>query len=601
MADKVINVDIKTNVQGVKNLRTELRETKEALQQATDPKEMERLVQKAAELQDKMADVNEQIAVFASGSKYEQASNGLGQVGSALRNLDFDKASERAKSFATVAGNISFGDAITSLKQLGSTFVSLGKALLTNPIFILAAVVTAIVVGIYKLLDSLGIIQKIFDAIGDAIGWVVQQLKDFLDLLGLTSYAADEEAEAEKKRQAAVKAAREQAHNQYMKEKEFELRQLKATSGNLIEIEDAEISLAKTRAEASAARLKQEGKAMEAIVAQLRAWGQLEAATKVQIELDNLRNKAKEDEIALIETEARVQKAREDRAKASADKAKAQREKEKQEKDKEADEALKRERDRIAALQKLEDDYWLRQQSQEDQEVIRRQQQLDKELEIAEGDNELQLQLIEEFERDAAAIRQKYRDEEAEAIKKAREEQDKKDKEAKAEQEEREKALADMKQQLTTMALASLLSNLEQGSKAAKAVAVAQATYDTFKGIQAIFANAAANPSTILFPAQPFIQAAAAGAFGIGNIRKIMSTNPTGGGVPSVGGGSSAPSFPQQNATPSFGLFGQPNQGNNVQAGAMVTDAQPMQIKIGIDEVTDTQNRVGRMRLNAEI
>jgi hypothetical protein len=599
MADKVINVDIKTNVTGVKNLRTELRETKEALQQATDPAQVDRLVRKAAELQDKMQDVNEQVAVFASGSKYEQVNNSLGSIGRSLGNLDFGKASERANDFAKAAGQITFKDAITSVKQLGSTFISIGKAILTNPLFLLGAVIAAIVVGIYKLLDSLGIIKNVFDAIGEAVGWVIQQLKDLLDWLGLTSFAADEEAEKEKARQASIKAAREQAFNQYMKEKELEIRKLKATGTTIEQIEDAEIELAQTRANASAKQLQQEEKAMEFIIARLKALGQLNVATQLQADLDKLRNKAAEDAIALLETEQRVQDARAARAKAAADKAKAEREKIDAEKKKKDDEAAALEQKRLEALDKLQKEYAFRQLSDEEQRVAKRKEQLKNELLIA-GENEaLRLQLIREAQQDEADIRDQFRQAELAEMKKQsqkiKDDNQKRIDDALA----LEQALFDMKRNLTNMALNSLLANLKQGSIASKGVAVAQATYDTFKGVQAIFANAAANPSTILFPAQPYIQAAAAGAFGIANIRKILSTSPTSSSAPS--GGGAAPSFSQPNATPSFSLFGQANEGNNVNAGAQVNEAQPFMVKIGIDEVTDTQNRVGRMRLNAEI
>jgi len=65
----------------------------------------------------------------------------------------------------------------------------------------------------------------------------------------------------------------------------------------------------------------------------------------------------------------------------------------------------------------------------------------------------------------------------------------------------------------------------EKRAKAAfkiqKAVSIAQATVDTYKGANAIFANAAANPATVLFPAQPFIAAGVAIASGLANVATI--------------------------------------------------------------------------------
>lgn len=75
-----------------------------------------------------------------------------------------------------------------------------------------------------------------------------------------------------------------------------------------------------------------------------------------------------------------------------------------------------------------------------------------------------------------------------------------------------------------------------------KAISIAQATVDTYKGANAIFANAAANPSTVLFPAQPFITAGVAIAAGLANVATIASqqfqgsTSPPGETVPSLPG-----------------------------------------------------------------
>ena len=72
-----------------------------------------------------------------------------------------------------------------------------------------------------------------------------------------------------------------------------------------------------------------------------------------------------------------------------------------------------------------------------------------------------------------------------------------------------------------------------------KAINIAQAVMDTYKGANAIFANAAANPATVLFPAQPFILAGAAVAAGLANVATIAKQKFNGGGGASVGGGAS--------------------------------------------------------------
>jgi predicted phage tail protein len=162
MAENTIKINVEVDDKPVKSLKAELRETIDQLQRTELGTEaFDKLNQKAAELKDKMAEVNEQVAVFATGSKYEQVSNSLGEIGAGLRDLDFDRVTNGAKLFAKTSKSITFKDAIGSLKQMGSAFVSIGKAILTNPLFLIVAVVGAIIGAIIALLDELGILKII--------------------------------------------------------------------------------------------------------------------------------------------------------------------------------------------------------------------------------------------------------------------------------------------------------------------------------------------------------------------------------------------------------------------------------------------------------
>jgi len=77
-----------------------------------------------------------------------------------------------------------------------------------------------------------------------------------------------------------------------------------------------------------------------------------------------------------------------------------------------------------------------------------------------------------------------------------------------------------------------------------KKLQIAQAIMQTYQGANAIFASAAANPSTVLFPAQPFIAAGIAIVNGLANVAAIskqqFQTSSPGGTqqqTPSFGGG----------------------------------------------------------------
>jgi hypothetical protein len=195
MADQEINIKLN----GIAQIRSELKALKGELANATDPKQMADLAEKAGELSDKLKDANERAAVFASGSRFEQTSNAFGLMSSQLMSMDFEGASESAKLFAGNLGKIDGKTISSGLKGLGSTvasvggaFLKLGAQLLVNPIFLIAAVVAAIVAGLYMLAERLGFVTKFVDFLTQAFKPLIDAVKWFLDLMGLTSFAADE-------------------------------------------------------------------------------------------------------------------------------------------------------------------------------------------------------------------------------------------------------------------------------------------------------------------------------------------------------------------------------------------------------------------------
>ena len=239
-----INYKINIDDAPVKSLKQELREaTQEAQRLATaevvDQAALAAAIKRTAELKDAMADVNEQVSVFASGSKYEQASNALGQVKDAIFSLDFEKAQERAVAFARAAKTINFGDAISSVQQLGSTFISIGRALLTNPIFLLAAVIAGIVYIVYKLLDSLGVVKVAMEALGKVVDAITDLFYSLTDALGLTSKAADDAAAATVNANDRMAESSQQRYDQMGSNLSNELRLMKASSDGSKESADA--------------------------------------------------------------------------------------------------------------------------------------------------------------------------------------------------------------------------------------------------------------------------------------------------------------------------------------------------------------------------
>ena len=195
-------VEIPLKLGGIGAIKAELKDLKGQIADATDPETMTRLAQRAGELKDQLKDANEQVNVFATGSKFEAVSNSFAGIKGDLMSLDFEGASEKANVFKKTLGNLNpkdIGGAFKSLTSVimtvGSAFVSLGATILANPIFLLIAVIIAIVAAIVIFLHKIGVLQKVLDFLMIPINALIEGLKSLSDWLGLSSYAADENAE----------------------------------------------------------------------------------------------------------------------------------------------------------------------------------------------------------------------------------------------------------------------------------------------------------------------------------------------------------------------------------------------------------------------
>lgn len=735
MADKVIDVEIRTNTTGIKSLRQELRETTIALQQATDPKYIDELQQKAGELKDRMMDVNAEINAMASGSKFEKVSASLGLVGQSLSNLDFAEASERAALFAKTAKTITFKDAISSVKSLGSTFMQLGQSLLKNPLFLLVAVIVLIAVAIYKLMEKLGLIKKIFEAVGYAIDLVVQAIKDFLDWIGLTGFAAEDAAQKQADAAEKVAKSQEEKTKSVIDGLDNEIRMNKLLGKDTEALERKKVWLieytAKKRYEADmaaaqAAALKgdMDQKEIAALYEKARASGQAVKnahADAVYFEKETAVNKVNE--------RAKDQKNIDENNKKAAEKRKQNQEKINQEieKAKEFNKAAQKEnelnllsaqereikisndkyQEQINQAIKYKQDYSqivIAQKNAENEINLKFEEEKKKATEAAQAaidqiNKEFATARLSDIEQEKLAVNDKYtaaieaakkagldttilllnQQAEIDAIdldylekkktnqvefaswmaqfelderaaflasldakqleeeaklkefrdKKLISEQEYQDKlkgiESKKAQDvavfdkqvETDKNNAKIKlageainviADLGTMFLGKSEADAKKAFKINKAASMAQAIISTYLGANAIFASAAANPKTVLFPAQPFIAAGIAIASGFANVAKIAQTQygSTGGG----GGGAKTPNIPspsvsepQANATPSFNLFGSGGTANNQNASGNNTNGNNITVTAVVSEtdMTYNQGRVNSMKLSAAL
>ena len=101
---------------------------------------------KVGDLKDKIADMSEEMSANA-GNSFEALSNHAGNLTSRLMNLDFEGATNSLKGMAGAVGNISFAEISKGIGGMIKALGQLAKAILTNPILLLAAIIIAIIMN----------------------------------------------------------------------------------------------------------------------------------------------------------------------------------------------------------------------------------------------------------------------------------------------------------------------------------------------------------------------------------------------------------------------------------------------------------------------
>lgn len=644
MADTEINIKLN----GIAQIRAELKALKGELANATDPTQMAELASKAGELSDRLKDANEKVAVFASGSPFEQTNNALGLMSSQIMSLDFVGAAESANSFAIAAKGINGAQIATQLKglggvvtNLGTGFLTLAKTILTNPIFIIASVITGIVVVIGILLNKLGLLKPILNAIGDAfrfigkiIDGVVGSVKEFLDWMGLTNFAAEEAAQKQVKALDSVDKKREEQISGVTKQYDLQIRLAQIDGKNTTDLErkkqQAILETAKVRYKATMEQIEQ-----------MKLTGEADAK-----EIQKLREKAK----GLRET---AQNARNEikiiDAQEKADNRKKNEEIEKQDKEsykKRADQAKQYAADRLAAMRQIRDLELEVMEDGKEKELAALNEKYKRLIEDTQKNEKLlsdeKKRLIalysEEQFNEQKAIDQRYTEELNQSIlaltqkraedEKARQDaldaiyQENQQKRAEEDKQRKEKALAQEKAYNEARlnlggdlvkGLQGLDALLQQaGVKTAglqKTIALVQIATDTAKAISATIAGASA-AAAAGGPAAPFLLAGYI-ASGIGTILSAVASAyaalkkapPVGGS----GGGGSAPTASATStaaAQPNVQMFGQNNNANNLtSAQTMEQNGQNITVKAVVSEteMTSTQNKIQKITQAASL
>lgn len=712
-------IEVPLKITGIGAIKKELRDLKGEIANATDPQAVAALTQKAGALKDQLADANEQVNIFASGSKFEQVNNGLGSIKQSIMSLDFAEAGEKAKLLTNALRGISPADFAAQFKGFGQVILSLGSAvgiamkqfiafgisLLANPIFLLVAVIVAIVAAILLLLHKLGILKKIFDILMIPIKALIQGFKDLTDWLGLTSYAAEENAEKMIEANERVVESSKRRSEDLAANYDYEIKLAQLRGQDTL---DLEIDKSKKLGVESKKRI---GSATKALFAEL-ALGEdadkkkLEDLTKQIGEEKKLIEQGKRDRDILIKTD--YYKRRED-AKKEAEAAKKEAEDaEKKAADaakKAAEAARKYAADRLNARRTIRDIEISLIKNDADREIVATQekyarlitdtknsetlkkdeklkliqlyqQQLEFELgkqEQAEVDaekakqqkiqdlikenNEARLQAEEDFyeqyrvqimseqEREVDAINAKYftlianaekngldtkilkEQQEAELAKikkkyddeEVKSEKDKNDKIRQARIDAANNALKIAEdstkaiQALGDIAFTAKMKNIKKGSKEEEALAkkqfqfnkamqLAGAIVDAGKAVTASLASAPLAVGVVPNPAG-IASLTAAVATSAANIAKIAATQftTTGGGATANSSALNATSTSTTSATPSFSLFGQGNDMNNVGAPQDSSTTITVQAVVSETELTNTQNKIKQINKNATL
>jgi hypothetical protein len=622
-------VEIPLKITGIGAIKKELRDLKGQIANATDPEQMTKLAQRAGELADQLKDANEQVAIFNSGSRFEAASNAFGMIKQDLMSLDFEGAAQKAKVFQTAMAGISgkdisgaFKGLISTVTTLGQTFVRFGVMLLTNPIFLLVTVITAIVAGIVLFLNKIGILKKAFEILMIPVNAAIQAFKDMTDWLGLTDHAGEEAAKNEEARQEKLAKLRQEKMDDMMLEFERQ-KQLEVAIENR---QKAEIALLESQGN-SAQELKR-----------IMAQQQLDEAKMSKERLDNITKGAKtwfkSSESAIVEYDTKIIEAQTNLNNIIKEGAEKYKEYQRARID-----AARLIRDLELSLIKDATERELQENQVKYQRLINDTNTNEK---LKAEERKKIIKLYEDIQAEEdAKIQKKAKDEQlkqatelADALNVITEDRRKREKagflsEIQSQKEKTEKlkeyndALIESEKGLFDARLGfarGLISGLTELAGENKKIANALFLVDKALAIGEIIVNTQreisgywSNPTWKLLPdggaALASSASAAAKIRAATSIASIAASTISkfigggGGSIPSGGGGSVPTATATAQATPAVNLFGQGNQLNQVGAPTSIESNQNITVQAVVSEtdVTTTQTKIDKIKKNAEL
>jgi len=238
-------VVIPLKLSGVAALKAELRSLKDQMADAANPEAFAALADKAGDVTKKINSINSSVSEFKKGSNLDQVKNSFEGMSMSLQNMDFTAAAKQSANLKQSIAALKpedltkqFTGFISTIKNVGGAFVKLGITILMNPIFLIAAAVIAIIAVIALVLKSFGVLDDVMKAMMAPINALIAGFKALTDWLGLTAFAAEDNAAKTLEANEKIKKSSEERTAIVTADLGREIAELKAAGKDTTKLEE---------------------------------------------------------------------------------------------------------------------------------------------------------------------------------------------------------------------------------------------------------------------------------------------------------------------------------------------------------------------------
>ena len=229
-----MNKTSEKNVKSMQSIKREMRDAASALANMTaGTPEYVAQAEKVGQLRDQINELNDSIR-NTSGAPVENLTSSFGMLGGQVQSLDFEGAALSVRQFSAGASSLDFKTLTNGAGEFAKSLGGMAKAILSNPIFLIAGVVIAVGAAFVALKDKLKIAHDVFEALGAAMDWVTGVFTKLSDAIFGTTFAAEEAAQ---KQIDAAKKTGEAINERY--DREIKLASASGKSTTAIETKKA--------------------------------------------------------------------------------------------------------------------------------------------------------------------------------------------------------------------------------------------------------------------------------------------------------------------------------------------------------------------------